>query len=139
MTALPAAARFDNPAICPILRKGSNAEQGHQAMAAPKGNLFDAIPLSIEDELFTELIARDDCRLERIISRGQASPATGWYDQAEHEWVLIIEGEAEIVFDDGEVVPMKRGDYLTIPAHTRHRVQWTTPERETVWLALHYR
>ena len=25
-----------------------------------------------------------------------------------------------------------------IPAHRRHRVEWTDPEAPTVWLALHY-
>jgi cupin 2 domain-containing protein len=117
----------------------TEGEQRSKAMAAATGNLFDAIPLSIEDEQFSELIARDAFRLERIVSRGQSSPASGWYDQDEHEWVVIIEGEAEIVFDDGGSVCLKSGDYLNIPAHTRHRVQWTAPDRETVWLALHYR
>jgi cupin 2 domain-containing protein len=34
---------------------------------------------------------------------------------------------------------MRPGDYVNLPAHCRHRVEWTDPERETVWLALHDR
>ena len=33
---------------------------------------------------------------------------------------------------------MRPGDYVHIRAHVRHRVAWTDPNRETVWLALHH-
>jgi cupin 2 domain-containing protein len=33
---------------------------------------------------------------------------------------------------------MRPGDYVHIPAHQRHRVEWTEPDQKTVWLALHY-
>jgi cupin 2 domain-containing protein len=30
------------------------------------------------------------------------------------------------------------GDYLHIPAHLRHRVEWTAENEVTVWLAVHH-
>lgn len=32
---------------------------------------------------------------------------------------------------------MHPGDWAVLPAHCRHRVAWTAPDRETVWLAVH--
>ena len=38
----------------------------------------------------------------------------------------------------GWVVEMKAGDFINIPAHQRHRVEWTTPDEPTIWLAVFY-
>ncbi|RTQ99925.1 cupin domain-containing protein [Halomonas nitroreducens] len=102
-------------------------------------NLFDDLPAALDDEVF-EVLARDDhVTIERIVSRGQASPAGGgWYDQAHDEWILVLKGEARLAFERGDEVPLGPGDHLVIPAHRRHRVAWTTPDTETVWLAVHY-
>lgn len=66
------------------------------------------------------------------------SPALGWYDQDENEWVMVIEGSGTIEFDDGVSVTLDRGDYLNIPAHRKHKVSWTDPSRVTIWLAVFY-
>ncbi|TXS95569.1 cupin domain-containing protein [Parahaliea maris] len=102
------------------------------------GNLLESIPPSWGKEIFTDLARGDTVRIERIVSTGQTSPETGWYDQAEHEWVLVIQGAAEVTFDDGMVHRLQKGDYLTIPAHSRHRVSWTATDRRTVWVAVFY-
>ena len=39
---------------------------------------------------------------------------------------------------DESTYTLKSGDYLSIPAGTHHRVEWTDPNVKTVWLALHY-
>lgn len=101
-------------------------------------NLFDAIPDRLDDEQFEELITGESVRVERIVSRGHASPASGWYDQPWNEWVVVLKGEGDVVFADGETVRLRPGDHLQIPAHRQHRVAWTDPERETIWLAVHY-
>jgi cupin 2 domain-containing protein len=46
-------------------------------------------------------------------------------------------GAARLRFDD-EVIEMKPGDWINIPAHRRHRVDWTTPDEKTVWLVVFY-
>ncbi len=102
------------------------------------GNLFAAIPESLNKEAFSELLRKDSLRIERIISKGHTSPESGWYDQDENEWVVVLQGEAKLSFGNGREVHLVPGSYLDIPAHTKHRVVWTDPEIETIWLAVHY-
>jgi cupin 2 domain-containing protein len=70
-------------------------------------------------------------------SQGHASPGGFWYDQGQHEWVVVLKGAARLRFE-AEIVEMKPGDFMNIPAHERHRVEWTTPDEPTIWLAVHY-
>jgi cupin 2 domain-containing protein len=101
-------------------------------------DLFADVPAHVPDELFTTLLDADDVWIERIVSHGHASPEGFWYDQDRHEWVMVLKGAARLRFEDGEV-EMRPGDCVNIPAHTRHRVGWTTPDGPTVWLAVFYR
>lgn len=55
-------------------------------------NLFEAIPEGLPEELFEEVVSGRAVTVERIVSRGHTSPATGWYDQPRHEWVLVLKG-----------------------------------------------
>ena len=81
----------------------------------------------------------DHLNLERITSYAHATPAGEWYDQERDEWVLILQGRAGLSFAGQErIVEMNPGDFVHIPAHVRHRVEWTDPHGQTVWLALHY-
>ena len=36
----------------------------------------------------------------------------------------------------GSLVELREGDWVLLPAGCRHRVEWTTPDGPTVWLAL---
>lgn len=101
-------------------------------------NIFAAIPQRLSEEQFDVLLERGRVRIERIVSRGHSSPETGWYDQEQNEWVVVLRGAAVVAFEDGRSVTLKQGDFLDIPAHSRHRVDWTDPEVATVWLAVHY-
>ncbi|CAM3322583.1 cupin domain-containing protein [Halomonas lysinitropha] len=101
-------------------------------------NLFTSIPLSLEAEQFEELAGGKDVSIERIVSCGHRSPEEGWYDQPQHEWVVVLQGRAVLAFEEGEDVELAPGDYCTIPAHCRHRVKWTEPQQATLWLAVHY-
>jgi len=100
-------------------------------------NIFDDLPQQLPKELVQTLIRAADVRIERIISHGHSSPPGFWYDQPQHEWVIVLKGTARLQFEDG-MVEMKPGDFINIPAHTRHRVDWTTPDEPTVWLGVHY-
>ena len=102
-------------------------------------NLFDDIPAPGPAEHFDALATGPGVRVERIVSRGHASPASGWYDQAENEFVVLLRGAARLEFEDGERLTLGPGDWLNITAHRRHRVAWTDPEQDTVWLAVHHR
>lgn len=108
-------------------------------MTIDSSNLFDSLPEDITEELFTNIIHRDNIKIERIVSKGHTSPQSGWYDQEDNEWVIVLKGEARLSFKNGEDVLLVSGSHLNIPAHTKHKVTWTTPDTETVWLAVHYR
>jgi cupin 2 domain-containing protein len=97
-----------------------------QGPAAPAGG-----------EAFVELLASGGARVMRIASRDQADPPGQWYDQAEAEFVLLLAGAARLGFADGTDRALAPGDWAVIPAHCRHRVAWTHPARETLWLAVH--
>lgn len=101
-------------------------------------NLFDGIPSSLDDELSTTLASSKNVTVERIVSRGHTSPAFGWHDQPRHEWVVVLQGQGVLSFEDGNKIALGPGDHLTIPARRRHRVLWTDPNEATVWLAVHY-
>jgi cupin 2 domain-containing protein len=101
-------------------------------------NLFDDIPGDRPEELFSEILRTEAFRIERIVSKGQASPPGFWYDQPQDEWVLLVSGSATLLFEGGRRVDLRAGDYLLIPARCRHRVDRTDPGQDTVWLALHY-
>ncbi len=107
-------------------------------MSMENGNLFDAIPAELPDERFEALLERPGLRLERILSRGHATAEGEWYDQERDEWVLLLQGEAGLLIE-GEERPrhLHAGDYLLLPAHRRHRVEWTSGDG-CIWLALHF-
>jgi cupin 2 domain-containing protein len=100
-------------------------------------NLFADIPDDQRGESVETLVAAPGLRIERIISRGHASPEGLWYDQEQSEFVVLLKGSARLQFAD-ESVEMKAGDSINIPAHRRHRVEWTTPAEPTIWLAIFY-
>ena len=102
-------------------------------------NLFADIPREMPEELVGEILRTDAFRVERIVSRGQASPPGFWYDQDTDEWVLLVKGSASLSFADGSEIALGPGDHLLIPRHVRHRVERTDPEGETIWLAVHFR
>ena len=103
-------------------------------------NLFAQIPPSTAAaEEFLELLARPGLRIERIVSSGQCSPPGFWYDQADGEWVLLLQGAARLRFaDEPTARALVPGDFIDIAPHRRHRVEWTLPGQPTVWLAIHY-
>lgn len=102
-------------------------------------NVFSNIPDAIPDEIFDKIFQTKNITIERIISKGHASPTNFWYDQEKNEWVMVLKGHARLRFgENNELLEMKPGDYINIPAHCKHRVEWTDPNKETIWLAVHY-
>lgn len=99
-------------------------------------NLFSDVPEAITAEVFTTLLDRPGCRLERILSRGQTTPPEAPYQQAHDEWVLLLAGAARVALE-GREVTLRPGDTLFIPAHTEHWVTYTDPAVTSVWLAVH--
>ena len=110
-----------------------------EAIKMETGNLYQNIPPQLPDEISDSLLHGKGIKIERIVSRGQHSPAGFWYDQTYNEWVLLIKGEARLRFEEGnEIIHLTAGVYVNIPAHARHRIESTTDIEETIWLAVFY-
>ncbi len=107
-------------------------------MSNPINNLFSDIPSDLPEELFETLLTGQGVRIERIVSRGHASPEGFWYDQDTDEWVVLLKGAARLQFENSNtLLEMTPGSHVLIPAHARHRVAWTDPAQPTIWLAVH--
>jgi cupin 2 domain-containing protein len=111
--------------------------EAHEPVGA--GNLLANLPTNLASEALDVLAEGQNVRVERIVSKGHASPNDFWYDQPQTEFVVLLSGEAHLLFE-GEPAPreLKPGDYLVIPARCRHRVTWTTNDSSSIWLAVHY-
>lgn len=102
-------------------------------------NLFDEIPGELPEELVEVLAQGEGVTIERIVSRGHITPEGKWYDQTRNEWVVLLSGAASLRIEGAaELVRMSPGDTLLLPAHLRHRVEWTEPDCDSVWLAVHF-
>lgn len=101
-------------------------------------NIYDNLPLNLDEEFFEKLIETENFTLERIVSAGHSSPKDFWYDQDRNEFVIVISGSATIKYFDGEIFNLNPGDYLIIPAHQKHRVEKTSETEKTIWLAIHF-
>lgn len=101
-------------------------------------NFFDLPADQPATELFEILLQQDQLKIERIISTGQTTPAGQWYDQAQDEWVILLQGTARLSFSDCPEQTLQVGDYLHIPAHQRHRVEFTSTTPPCIWLAIHF-
>ncbi len=101
------------------------------------GHLLHDPTVALTAERIEPLLTRPGARIERIVSTGQASPPGFWYDQSEDEFVLLLCGAAGLRFaGEAQAREMHAGDWVEIPAHTRHRVEWTSAAEPTVWLAV---
>lgn len=102
------------------------------------GSLLEGLPASPQpDELFTTLATLPGLRIERIVSTGQSSPDGFWYDQEWDEFVLLVAGAATLQVEGGDDRLLFPGDWVLLPARTRHRVAATAVAEPTVWLAIH--
>jgi cupin 2 domain-containing protein len=102
------------------------------------GNVFANIAAAGADEDVTALLTAPAVRIARIVSHAHASPPDFWYDQRDDEWVMVLAGAAGLLIDgEDKARRLGPGDYLLIPSHVRHRVEWTAADEPTVWLAIH--
>lgn len=100
-------------------------------------NIYQNIKAS-KEELFDILVHNGNAKIERIVSSGQVSPKDFWYDEPLDEWIILIDGKAELLFENEEKVVLTKGDYLLIPSHRKHRVTYTSSEPVCIWLAVFF-
>ncbi len=102
-------------------------------------NIYSQLPKTLPEELFEKILSGKNFKLERIISKGHATDEGCWLDQKQDEWVLLLKGSAGILIQgEKNIITLNPGDYVLIPAHVKHRVEWTDKNNETLWLALHF-
>ncbi|BFM19245.1 cupin domain-containing protein [Gilvimarinus japonicus] len=101
-------------------------------------NLMGDIPAELTDELTQTLCNSASLRIERIVSKGHASESEFWYEQDEHEWVVLLSGGAVLQWSDGSFQSLAPGDYVLIPAGTRHRLEGTLADELSIWLAVFF-
>lgn len=102
------------------------------------GELLAPLPSASNAEQFETLLERAGIRILRVVSDGQASPPGEWFDQDDDEWVVVLAGRAGLLVEgEAETRTLVPGAYAFLPAHCRHRVEWTDPDAPTVWLAIH--
>lgn len=102
-------------------------------------NIFKDIPEFLKDENFENILINEKFKLERIVSKGHRTPIGDWYDQDQNEWVMIIQGSADLRIEGkADLISLGKGDYILLPAHLKHRVERTDEQEETIWLALHF-
>lgn len=101
-------------------------------------NLYADIPTSLTEESFQTIFSLPGVRVERIVSLGHCSPEGFWYDQEQHELVILLAGTARLRFEGDEAaIELTPGEVVNIPPHRKHRVDWTDPNQATIWLAIH--
>jgi len=93
---------------------------------------------AIENEVFETLAGAASVRIERIVSSGQTTPLGTWLQESLHEWVILLQGEASLEFENQEPLKLCAGDYVLIPAGQKHRVNYTSSLPLCIWLAVHY-
>lgn len=100
-------------------------------------NIFQLPTQLPSEELFESLFFNERILIERIISTGQITPLGEYYNQARDEWVILLQGEAELSYEDNSRIKLLAGDYLFIPAGQKHRVDYTSITPPCIWLAVH--
>ena len=120
----------EQPRFQPLRASSENAAESGK-------NILADIPPGLPDEILTTLLDSTGVCIERIVSHGHASPEGFWYDQPQHEWVVVLKGAARLRFES-KTIELKPGDFVNIPAHQKHRVEWSTPAEPTIWLAVFY-
>jgi cupin 2 domain-containing protein len=101
-------------------------------------NFFDNVPARADAEIFTEVLSRDDLRIERIVSTGQFTPADKPHRQTHDEWVLLLAGSAGLRIEGEGEHHLRPGDHVLIAADRAHWVTWTAKDEPTIWLAIHF-
>ena len=85
-------------------------------------------------EQFDTLLKTANIHIEKITSNGQVSDK--WFEQDKDEWVVLVEGEGRLLFEDGHEVHLQKGEHIYIEKMKKHKVIYTSTP--AIWLAVHF-
>ncbi len=97
-----------------------------------RGRLGAAAAAPAAGEVVEQLLATDGVAIEHILSGELDAPVA--FDQDHDEWVLVLEGTADLEVHDDQLA-LEPGDWVFLPRGTPHRLLRTS--RGTRWLAVH--
>lgn len=97
-------------------------------------NIFSPNMDNPSQEQFDTLLKIGCVHIEKITSNGQITD--GWYEQDRDEWVVLIEGEGKLLFDNGDEITLHKGEHIYIPRMQKHKVVYTSSP--AIWLAIHF-
>lgn len=123
-----------------------------------KINIFDLKDLSVNEEIIKILFKNENVKIEKIISTGQT---TDWQESNKNEFVILIQGNAEIEYYDNRMCEDKnfktnenimknlkntndmklqlgKGDIILIKKGERHRVSYTSKNPCCVWICIFF-
>jgi cupin 2 domain-containing protein len=102
-------------------------------------SIYDVPREPLREEVFEPLAQGAGVLVERIVSTGQSTPPGEWLEGERDEWVVLLQGDAELGFADGSRMPLAPGEHVLIAAGLRHRVERTSTDPPCIWLAVHAR
>jgi cupin 2 domain-containing protein len=97
-----------------------------------RGRLLAGSAAPVTGEHVETLVQMSGAVIEQILSGEVLVPVQ--YDQDHDEWVVVLEGAAELDVN-GERLSLEPGDWVLLPRRTPHRLIHT--EQGTNWLAVH--
>lgn len=123
-----------------------------------KINIFDLKDLSVNEEIIKILFKNENVKIEKIISTGQT---TDWQESNKNEFVILIQGNAEIEYYDNRMCEDKnfktnenimknlkntndmklqlgKGDIILIKKGERHRVSYTSKNPCCIWICIFF-
>ncbi len=106
-------------------------------MKPEKKNIFEKPEVGGEQEVFEDLVKTDDFLVERIYTAKAFKQPGKWYYQEKDEWVLLLQGNAVLEFEEEKNVRLDKGDYIFIQAHKKHRIRQSSEKSNCIWLAIH--
>ena len=69
-------------------------------MSLTMQNIYELPQMLNHLEKFEQIVSGKNIQIERIISTGQTTTSGQWYDQTLDEWVILLQGEAELSYAD---------------------------------------
>lgn len=102
-------------------------------------NYYTGYKKSSSLENYLDLLVGTGFRLEKIVSKGYKTRKDKWLIEDNDEFVLLLKGKAELLFENQQKIILKEGDYFIIPANTKHKVLKTSVKPLCFWLTIHFK
>ncbi len=111
---------------------------GYMPSGIKVNNYYGGFIQEKSPENYFDLLKGNKFKLEKIVSKGYSTPENKWLSGNKNEFVILLKGKAELLFESGIKLKLNEGDYFTIPANTKHKVTKTSKKPVCYWLTIHF-